>query len=90
MIAHDRLAPELIGTPVRVTMYAEAPREGVVVGLTEAGSADSAGTAWLQVDVGNGRIVERTPSQCTEVSRGPEGDLGARTRSAPDTRSTTF
>ena len=87
MIAHDRLSPELVGTPVRVTMYAEGPREGVVVGLTDAGSAASGATVWLQVDIGGGRVVERASSQCTEVSLGKED---SRPRTFPEARPATF
>ena len=90
MIAHDRLSPELVGALVRVDMYAEAPREGIVVGLTNAGGAAAGETTWLQVDIGKGRIVERASSQCTEVSRGPEGDSGPGTPTPSGAWQTTF
>ena len=73
MIPHDRLTPSLVGTRVRVAMYAEDPCEGTVVGLADAGCAPFARTTWLQVDVGGGRVVERPPSRCTELARESTG-----------------
>ena len=90
MIAHDRLRPELVGTPVRVTMYAEDPCEGIVVGLTDAGSAASGATVWLQVDIGDGRVVERASSQCTELAPVRGEDPTFRPRTLAEAQPTTL